>query len=667
MLMSIERPVVQEKRLENAYIPQHTAELLPGPWLVLAPHPDDETFGMGGAIALALRQGISVDIIILTDGALGGIDCGDLVVTRERETRAAVAALGNALVVFWRYPDRGLEPTSALVTQLADYIQAGHFAAVFFPSVLEPHPDHRAAAVLAWEALRRLNFPARPISFDISVQGPVNRLWDITPVIGLKIAAMRCHYSQEAERPYLRRILALNRSRTWSLPAKVKYAESFYEWLPRDIALGDQVMAMAAHWAEGVTFPEPTPVDRLDQPPSPAILGQATKPCVLIVLATHIVGGAEMQTLQLMTGLHGSFNLVLLSHRALMPWFAHLDIQRCEFEEYGLDNPFDYSRSNMLRYARAIAEAARDTSAGVIYAVMHNASVFLSLARWRFARTLRGRICIGSLHGSLIGYFQQRGYVPSVVEKLMLRLALYSLHRIITPSQGVANELIKHFNARPERVRAIYNGLDPDSIRYRAAMPLPLEKTQPWIMTSCRLTEQKDFKTLLQAFAEVTLQPLPRLMILGEGPLHHSIIQWAETLGVSDRVEMVGFQDNPFNWMHHADVFVLSSFYEGFGCVLLEAMILGIPVIASDCPWGPAEILQQGQYGMLFPTGDYQALAQALTQLLTDTTERERLAAAARLRADDFSWTAMVDAYTEVFTTAVAECERLAPSRQRNP
>jgi|GEM_PF-734344 len=674
---------------ESDYIPQHCAAPLPqGPWLVLAPHPDDETFGMGGAIALAVAAGITVHIIVLTDGALGGegIDPQHLVAVREQETQAALSCLGVAQVEFWREPDRGLVPCPRLIQQLSAYITSASptFASVFFPSMLEPHPDHRAAAVLAWETLRQLNFPAQPIGFDISVQGMSTLLVDITPVMAQKLAAMRCHASQEAQRPYHERILALNRSRTWSLPTEVQYAESFNVLSPSDRPLEQVWLSLAQHWAAGLQwFPvaeptvsvqtPPTSGGRLEggseqwQPTQEISLHHSMLPTLLVVLPATEIGGAEIQTAQRVRLLQPHFNLVLLTQNALAPLFAPLNMSIYYFDDYGLVNPFDYSRASFLKYARAIAEVARDTQAAVIYGVMHMASIFLSLARWRFARTLRGRVCIGSLHGSLCGYFQQRGYPVTWMERGLIQLSIKTLHSIIVPSQALATELIQDFGAKACQLHPIHNGFDVAAMRRQAQQPLSMIKDRPWVVTSCRLTEQKDFKTLLTAFAQVVVEPAPYLLILGEGSQREFILECSVGLDIEQRVLLLGFQDNPFPWLQAADIFVLASFYEGFGNVLVEAMILGVPVIASDCPWGPAEILQQGQHGVLFPTGDYQALAQALTQLLTDTTERERIAAAARLRADDFSLTAMVDAYTEVFTTAVAECERLAPNRQRNP
>ncbi|MFN3985309.1 MAG: PIG-L deacetylase family protein [Rhodocyclaceae bacterium] len=268
--------------IEPDYLPQSSGPLFPGPWLVFAPHPDDETYGMGGSIAAARAAGIAVRVVVVTDGALGGVPDvatgdGGLVGEREREVGRALAALGGTETAFWREPDRGLRPDEARIAramaEISQFVgsqsvtsqfassplETAQFVAAqaaggtaFFPSLLEPHPDHRATALLVWEALRRLNFPLLPVSYDISVQSASNRLLDITPWLEAKRAAMAVYASQEAQRPYADRVLALNRSRSWSLPDAVAYAESFYAWAPEDATLAQMLGRLHAQQLRGL-------------------------------------------------------------------------------------------------------------------------------------------------------------------------------------------------------------------------------------------------------------------------------------------------------------------------------------------------------------------------------------------------------------------------------
>lgn len=239
---------------EIDYIPQTASPLFPGPWLVLAPHPDDETYGMGGTIAMGRATGLDVEILVATDGALGGAAEDDLVVVREHEAAAAVAALGGASLHFWRVGDRQLVPDANLIAALTERLDARAGGTLFFPSPVEPHPDHRALAVIAWEASRRRGFPMLPVSYEISVQGPCNRLIDITPGVEHKQRAMAVYQSQEAERAYASFILALNRTRAWSLPANVELAEAFCVFPTADVPLAEALAGLRRYQAEGLSY-----------------------------------------------------------------------------------------------------------------------------------------------------------------------------------------------------------------------------------------------------------------------------------------------------------------------------------------------------------------------------------------------------------------------------
>jgi len=241
---------------EGDYLPQSPGALFDGGWLVFAPHADDETFGMGGTIALARAAGIDVHVVLMTDGALGGVSSGSLMEAREREMAQALTVLGGASFECWRQPDRGLLPQAEIVARVAALVGSGKYRSVFFPAFTEPHPDHRATARIVWDGLRRAAFPALPVSYDISAYGPCNRLLDISPVHARKQQAMAVYASQQAERPYTEKVLAFNRSRTWSLPLTVEYAESFYVYDPCDCDAEQMLARVLARYLEGLRTPE---------------------------------------------------------------------------------------------------------------------------------------------------------------------------------------------------------------------------------------------------------------------------------------------------------------------------------------------------------------------------------------------------------------------------
>jgi len=156
----------------------------------------------------------------------------------------------------------------------------------------------------------------------------------------------------------------------------------------------------------------------------------------------------------------------------------------------------------------------------------------------------------------------------------------------------------------------------------------------PVILSVGRLTKQKDYPTLIRAFALVHRERPARLMILGEGEERPKLEALIQELSLDDDVSLPGFVDNPYAYMARSAVFVLSSAWEGLPTVLIEAMAVGTPVVATDCPSGPAEILEGGKWGKLVPVGDVEALAEAIARKISSPMQKSRLDVCERFRMD---------------------------------
>ena len=169
-----------------------------------------------------------------------------------------------------------------------------------------------------------------------------------------------------------------------------------------------------------------------------------------------------------------------------------------------------------------------------------------------------------------------------------------------------------------------------------------------------RLDKQKGFDLLLEAFSRIARQlPMCTLVIFGEGPERASLERQARRLGIADRVQMPGVTNSPGDWLSAGDVFVLSSRFEGFPNVLLEALMAGMATVAFDCPWGPAEILRAKDAGLLIPAADVGQLAEALRRVATDQPLRQRLAASGPLVAKQYSKPAVFAQWDEIIAKAV--------------
>ena len=216
---------------------------------------------------------------------------------------------------------------------------------------------------------------------------------------------------------------------------------------------------------------------------------------------------------------------------------------------------------------------------------------------------------------------------------------------IVSVSQSVGDELIDELGLDPGRMETIYNPVVDDSLAGKAAEPTEhpwFEQGQPPVILGVgRLTEQKGFANLIRAFALLRQSREARLVLLGEGRQRASLVQLAETLGISNDVDMPGFVDNPFKYMANASVTALSSRYEGLPGVLIQAMACGCPVVSTDCPGGSREILDNGRYGPLVAVNDPAALASALETTLQAPLGRDKLVQ----RAQAFSLDRSVDQY----------------------
>jgi glycosyltransferase involved in cell wall biosynthesis len=196
---------------------------------------------------------------------------------------------------------------------------------------------------------------------------------------------------------------------------------------------------------------------------------------------------------------------------------------------------------------------------------------------------------------------------------------------VVGVSAGVIEDLAELTNLQPEKVRVIFNPIVTADIAENARAPVDHEWFRDGssvFVAAGRLRPQKDFPTLLHAFSRVRATRPARLFILGEGPERAELEALVQRLGVAGDVSLPGAVSNPYAYMARATAFVLSSRWEGLPTVLIEALSCGVPVIATDCPSGPREILADGSYGALVPVGDVDALARAMDAALDGTLRR---------------------------------------------
>ena len=307
-------------------------------------------------------------------------------------------------------------------------------------------------------------------------------------------------------------------------------------------------------------------------------------------------------------------------------------------------------------YLRSLADWLRRERPDGLIACMPQENIAALLARELAGTSTR---VIVTAHNTLSAQVQRARSVNYRALPPLIGHIYRRADAVVAVSTGVADDLAVTTGLPRNLISVIHNPAVPPDVDRLAAEPVDhpwLQPGQPPVILGVgRLVPQKGFDILLRAFALVRRQRPVRLVIVGEGPDEHAtrrqraeLEALATELGIADDFALPGYAANPFAWMARASVFVLSSNHEGFGNVLPEAMACGCPVVSTDCPSGPAEILENGRWGRLVPVGDHDKMADAILATLAEPPARAEL----RQRAAAFTVDTAVDRYEALLRPA---------------
>lgn len=333
---------------------------------------------------------------------------------------------------------------------------------------------------------------------------------------------------------------------------------------------------------------------------------------IAIFLPALYGGGAERVLLNLTQGFaQRGYAVDLVLAKAVGPYLAEVP-QAVRL--------IDLHASRVLFSMPALAHYLRSERPSAVLTALNHANI---VALW--ARRLAGspsRVVI-SEHNTFSIWSTQLPYWYSQILTRLLKMFYPWADEIIAVSDGVADDLASVVGLPRHRIRVIYNPIITPELQVKSSLTIdhPWFKNEfPVVLAAGRLKAEKGFDTLIRAFARVRQTQQVKLLILGEGEERSALSRLVSELGLSEDVSLPGFVPNPYPYMVQASVFVLSSRWEGLPTVLVEALYCNLPVVATDCPSGPREILHHGQYGQLVPVGDVESLAQAIQGALEGKT-----------------------------------------------
>lgn len=386
---------------------------------------------------------------------------------------------------------------------------------------------------------------------------------------------------------------------------------------------------------------------------SPSAVRPAGRPRVLWVINSLTGGGAERVFTSLLTASRQYSDRYEISV-ALLDDDAEAYRLPAEFQVHRLGCGHSLVRS-LIRLARLVRETDPDVT--VSFLTRSNLATAAAMS-WR------GRPFILSERVNTTAHLSTGRFGRA--SRAMVALAYPRAERVIAVSEGVAGTLVHDYAVAPERVRVFPNPVDVEAIGNQGRLEPGIAVSRGDVVAMGRLVENKNFALAIRAFARS--RRTGRLLLLGEGSLRGRLRALGDELGLGDRLVMPGFVANPYAVVARCDFLILSSNAEGFSNALVEAMACGVPVLATDCPSSPAEILNVedrpaagavagGEGGLLVPANDEEAMAAAIVRL-GDPAARSALASLGLNRVKAFDVSTAVERYWSVIAEALPAASR---------
>jgi len=343
---------------------------------------------------------------------------------------------------------------------------------------------------------------------------------------------------------------------------------------------------------------------------------------ILIVIGSLEAGGAERAAINIVNELavKHSVTLLLLDGTAEQAYPVHSAVSVVYVLDSGFDGSFVKRLLNHGRRFIAMMRLIPTVKADVVVSFMTHNSILTLLTTW-----------FSSTPQVIVEQIDHQIYFVGHLWRSLMHVTYGRAAHMVCSSQGVA----EYFDWMPsEKITIIYNSIDITKFKPATAPEAP--NTLPKLIAIGRLVPQKGFDLLIESVMQLPTTEWT-LDIWGEGDLHNDLTALIRQYGLEDKIILRGTTQDIPTQLQNSDIFILSSRFEGFGNVIIEAMACGVPVVSFDCPSGPKEIIKHDHSGILVPNGDKVALMQAILRLLQNPALRQQLAEAGRIRAADFS------------------------------
>jgi glycosyltransferase involved in cell wall biosynthesis len=394
------------------------------------------------------------------------------------------------------------------------------------------------------------------------------------------------------------------------------------------------------------------------------------KDCIKI-LYLHLgnaFGGAERTTCTLLKNINTKiFKITLITSKQFSQQFTSIPCDSIIWtEDIGIDMYFDNS-TPLAKYSRILNDILHHKKYDLAFGMMHYASSLLACVKNIYK--IKTKI-VSSPRGPLNIFIEN---ILKNKEEKAFFTTFFSLFcrisdRLVVPSNGVKNECVFDFNAESEKVIIIPNSIHLSDIQQKAKVRLEINLPHDFsiITTACRLSFEKNLPFLIRVFHELRNNIKAKLLIIGNGPEKENLHRLVNNLDLEEEVFFLGYQENPFKYIAASNVFVHTCFLEGFGNSILEAMACKVPVVATACPYGPGEIIENGVNGLLVGMNDSKGMIKSIKTILENREMKSKLSLKGYETASKYTSEKMVRAYEKIFCEVVSKCDLSPDSSYRN-